>query len=448
LSGDLLFDQVVTTEELLEATGDQAWLQAMLQAEAALSRACASAGLVPPEAARQITAVAEHAVFDAAELGRQARGGGNPVIPLVKALSDAVGPPCSQWVHMGATSQDILDTAMVLVSRKAGAIVDREAGRLARACADQARQHRDTVMPARTLLQPALPTTFGLKAVTWMVGVCEARRDLKVALESLSSQLGGAAGTLASLGDHGPAVAAAFAAELRLDEPVLPWHAARQRTARLATSLALVASTAAKIAFDIALLMQAEVAEATEPFAEGRGASSTMPQKRNPVAAAAVGAASRRAGALACLMMGSVVGEHERHLASWPTEWQTLGDLLALAGGAVSRSAETVEGLEVHADTMAANVTRFAGSLLAERVSSALTPALGRLRAAELVGRACRLAPDTGAAALIETLMSQQEVAEQISEQELRRLLDPTGYLGCAQHLVDKALAWFEGESS
>lgn len=438
---DHLFSPIVTTDELLAATGDRAWLAAMLDAEAALARAEAAAGVIPAGAAEAITAACHPDGFDAADLGRAARGGGNPVIPLVRRLMALVGGDAAEYVHWGATSQDILDTAAVLVARRAGALMERDLSRMAAGCAALADRHRHSLMTGRTLLQPALPVTFGLKAAGWLSGVTDARVALSGALAGLAVQLGGAAGTLASLGSRGPQVLAAFAAELGMPEPALPWHTGRQRTASLAGAATLCATTAAKISGDVALLMQQEVDEASEPAGPDRGGSSSMPQKRNPVAAAAVGAAARRAVALVGLFYQSVAGEHERSVSAWPAEWQSLGELLALAGGAVARTAETVQGLEVRPDVMSARVQGLAGSILAERVSLALAGRLGRAGAREAVAGAGRRATDPTAAALAAALLSDPEVAAVVEPAELDELLDPAGYLGATQTWIDRALA-------
>jgi 3-carboxy-cis,cis-muconate cycloisomerase len=441
LSPDLLFSSIITTDELLQVTGDQSWLQAMLDAEAALARAEAGAGVIASEAAGAIAECCRAERFDAGELGRAARDGGNPVIPLVRALTAAVPAPARDWVHFGATSQDILDTAAVLIARRGTTIVAGHLAGLADACAALAERHRRTIMTGRTLLQPALPITFGFKAAEWLVDVTDCRLDLMEAVDRLPAQFGGAVGTLAALGDDGPAVGAAFARELGLPPAVMPWHAARQRTARFAGTLAALSGTAAKIAGDVALLMQAEVGEAREPAAAGRGGSSTLPHKRNPVGAAAVGAAARRTAALASVFYGALAGEHERSVSAWPAEWQSLSEMLTLAGGAAARVRDTIAGLEVDAEAMAANVQRFGGMLIAERISFALASRLGRAAARDSVAAAGRRAVDTTAEALGAALLEDPSVAAALAGSDLERLLDPAGYLGSTNAWIDRALA-------
>ena len=434
-----LFEPIVTTDELLEATGPDAWVRAMLDAEAALAAAEADAGLIPREAADRIAASCAGGRFDPGALGRAARGGGNPVMPLVAALTEAAGD-AGGWVHWGATSQDILDTAAMLVARRALACIEPSLAALADGCAAQASAHRATLMAGRTLLQHAVPTTFGLRAAGWLVATGEAADRIRGARGRLAAQLGGASGTLAALGAAGPDVVARFAARLQLAEPVMPWHTDRTRVVELGCALAEAAGVAAKIALDVALLMQTEVAEAFEPAAPGRGGSSTMPQKRNPVGAAAVGAAARRAHALVPVLLGALVAEHDRAVGGWQAEWETLSELLRLCGGAVARAADTVTGLEVRPDRMRDNVGLTDGLLLAERVTVALAGSMGRPAARRLVEEAARRAGEDGGG-FAGALLAEPQVAAVLGPGELDRLLDPAGYLGAAGVFVDRALA-------
>jgi 3-carboxy-cis,cis-muconate cycloisomerase len=342
----VVFDAIFVPAELREAVSDRAWLQAMLDAERALAAAEARVGVIPPEATEAIAAACRAERFDTDELAEQGRAPGNPVEPLVRALREAAG---SEHVHFGATSQDVLDTAAMLVAREARTLIVAELEGLAQACAELAQLHRGTVIAARTLLQQAVPTTFGLKAAGWLVGVLEARRRL-LAVE-LQAQLGGAAGTLALLGDRGPEVLRAFAEELGLAEPVLPWHALRGRVAELGAALDQAAGAAAKVGLDVVLLAQTEVGElrVAEP-----GASSTMPHKRNPVGAVLAHACASRVHALVATF--TLAHEHERAAGAWHAEWGALSDALALAGGAAAAARRTLEGLEVDADRMRENL--------------------------------------------------------------------------------------------
>jgi 3-carboxy-cis,cis-muconate cycloisomerase len=284
-----VFDRLFVPDELREATSDAAWLQALLDAEAALASAEAQAGVIPAEAAPAIAAACRADLYDPEVIAEEGRTVGNPAEPLVRALRERVGPDAADAAHLGATSQDIVDTAAMLVSRHATSLVLDELERLAEACARLARTHRSTPMAARTLLQQAVPTTFGLKAAAWLAGVVEARRTLAaVRAERLAAQLGGAAGTLAALGEDALEVVRRYAEELELAEPILPWHASRQRIAELGAALAGAAGAAAKVGVDVALLAQTEVGEVAET---SPGGSSTMPHKRNPVGAVLVRAA-------------------------------------------------------------------------------------------------------------------------------------------------------------
>jgi 3-carboxy-cis,cis-muconate cycloisomerase len=414
-----LFASIVVRRELREATSERAWVAAMLQAESALARAEAKAGMLPPAAA---AAIAEQCVadrFDVAELAEQARAVGNPAEPLVRALRRAVGEQHARYVHWGATSQDVVDTAAMLVAQRALELVLAEVERVAAASARHAREQRETVIAGRTLLQQAVPTTFGLKAAGWLVGVLEARRELRrVREECLAVQLGGAAGTLAALGSRGAEVSRLFASELDLHEPVLPWHTDRVRVARIGSVLALVAGVAGKIAVDVVLLAQTEVAEAAEGAA---GGSSTMPQKRNPVGSALALACSRQVAADAALLESLLVQEHERAPGAWQAEWDPLTRALALSGAAAASIADVLEQLVLDPERMRANLV---AETLSERAVFEYGLSRDELAAGPLPDvLAARLAPD-----------------------ELERALDPTGYLGSASAFIDRALELYDAE--
>jgi 3-carboxy-cis,cis-muconate cycloisomerase len=335
----LPFDAIFVPAALRDAVSDEAWLRAMLRAESALRTVEARVGLVPSEAPAELR-------IDASALAEQGRAAGNPVEPLVRALRER-----DEHAHWGATSQDIMDTAAALVARHAGGLVADEIAGAAAACARLAEAHRGTVMAARTLLQQAVPTTFGLKAAGWLVGLVHARERLLAA--RLPAQLGGAGGTLASLGDRGAEVAHAYAEELELPEPVVPWHTRRLPVAELGGALAVAAGWCGKIALDVVLLAQTEVAEVRE---RDGGISSTMPHKRNPAGAVAVRACAEHVRAAAGVLLRAVEQEHERAAGAWHTEWKALSDALAYSGGAASRLREVLDGLEVDAERMRANL--------------------------------------------------------------------------------------------
>jgi 3-carboxy-cis,cis-muconate cycloisomerase len=424
---------------------DRAVLQAMLDAERALAVASARAGIVPEAAAAAIAGACRADRFDPDDLGRRAEAAGNPVVPLVRDLTGAVereaGPEAARWVHSGATSQDILDTAASLVAFRAlGPVLDDLDG-AARAAADLADRHRATVMAGRTLGQQALPTTFGLKAAGWLVALDEAAAGLdRLRRTRLAAQLGGAAGTLAALGPAGVEVAGHYARVLGLCEPTLPWHTDRTRVAELAGALGAAAGALGKLALDVTLLAQTEVGEVREAGGEGRGGSSTLPHKRNPVRAVLVRAAATRVPGLVATLLAAMAQEQERASGAWHAEWEPQAELLRLVGGAAARARELLEGLEVDPDRMRANLAATGGLLLTERVAGALADPLGRVAAGDLVRRLAGEAAGSGRP-LREVLVADPAVRQHLDEAEVDRLLDPAGYLGAAGRLIDRALA-------
>ena len=430
------FSAIFVPHELREAVSDRAWLQGMLDAEHALAKAGAAVGLVPEDAAALIGEACRGDLYDPARIADDGRAAGNPAEPLVRELRAAVGDETAAYVHLGATSQDIVDTAALLVRRRAVALELAELARLAEGCAGLARAHRSTPMAARTLLQQAVPTTFGLKAAGWLVSVLEARRTLaSVREERLAAQLGGAAGTLAALGDDALEVVRLYAEELGLAEPLLPWHTNRQRVAELGAALDGVAGAAAKVGRDIVLLAQSEVGEVAE--ASG-GRSSTMPQKRNPVRSTLAVACSRLANAHAGVLLAGLAHEHERAVGGWHAEWEALSGALAFTGGAAAATADALTGLEVDAGRMRANLEAGGGLVVAERISFALAPRLGRAHAHDVVAEAAR------APSFRDALLADERTG--LSADELDALLDPTGYLGAAEALVDRALGAYQEE--
>ena len=427
------FSAIFVPPELRDAVSDRAWLQAMLDAERALARAGSGVGLVPEDAAARIAEACRAELYDAARIADAGREVGNPAGPLVHELRRAVGDD-ADYVHLGATSQDIVDTAAMLVTGRALDVVVGELDRLAAGCAALARAHRSTPVAARTLLQQAVPTTFGLKASGWLAGVVDARRTLAaVQRERLAAQLGGAAGTLAALGDRALEIVSLYAEELGLADPAFPWHSNRRRIAEIGSALIAAADATEKIGGDIALLTQSEVAEVAE--ASG-GGSSTMPQKRNPVRSALAVANARLAKAHAGILLGAPAHEHERAVGSWQAEWEALSGALAFTGGAVASAGDAVTDLEVDAERMRMNLEASGGLVVAERVSFALTPRLGRSAAHEVVAEAAR------GASFRDALLADERVG--LSPDELDALLDPAQYLGSAEALVDRALAAYE----
>jgi 3-carboxy-cis,cis-muconate cycloisomerase len=435
-----LFGHILERGPVPAASGDAAWLEALLEVEAALARAQARVGMIAPSDAEAIGRACRATSFDVDVIGAEAAAAGNPVVPLVRHLRRAVGQPAGDQVHRGATSQDILDTATMLIARRSADAILSDLARAADAAARHAMKHRNTPMAARTLLQQALPTTFGLKAAGWLSGLNEAAENLRrVRNERLAVQLGGAAGTMAAFGSDGPALVAAFAAELDLGEPVLPWHTQRARIAELAAALGVVAGAAAKPALDIVLLAQSEVGEVhvRDP---ARGGSSSMPQKKNPIAAVSARAAAAQAPGLVAILLGAMAQEHERAAGAWHSEWRPLRGLFVTVGSAVAWLADALDDLDVDAAAMELNLTLSGGALLAERVAAELAPLLGRDAAQALVAAASRSASDTGGS--FEAALSAR-IAEspELVAVKVAQLLEPRGYLGSAGALVDRAIA-------
>ncbi|GAA1787097.1 3-carboxy-cis,cis-muconate cycloisomerase [Planosporangium flavigriseum] len=423
------------------ATGDAAFLQAMLDAEAALTRAQAAIGLAPASAAAAVGAVARAEAYDLPGLARRARSGGNPVIPLVADLTAAVAerdPDAAAYVHRGATSQDILDTAAMLVARRTLGHLLADLDRAAAALARLAEEHRGTPMPGRTLTQHAVPTTFGLKAAGWRNLVLDARDRLHAVRASLPAQLGGAAGTLAAFHEDGGGLdlLSRYAQETGLAEPALPWHTLRTPVADLGAALAFTAGALGKLAADVLVLSRTEIGE----VAEGSGGgSSAMPHKSNPVRATLIAATARQVPALASVLFGAVAAEDERPAGAWHAEWQTLREALRLTGGAARDAAELAEGLRVHPDRMRAHLGLTGGLIISERLSVALAAKVGRVNAKEIVARASRRAAAEGIG-LDVALAEEPALAGMLDADRLRELTDPAGYLGSAVALTDRAL--------
>jgi 3-carboxy-cis,cis-muconate cycloisomerase len=435
-----------------------AWLQAMLDAEAGLARALERAGLAPDGAGEAVTRAAVAADFSAAEVAEVARASeltGNPVPGLARVLARRVPGAAGPAVHMGATSQDIMDTAVMLLARRAIDVTRRDLLAASEATARLADGHRDTIMIGRTLLQQAVPVTFGLVAAGWLAGLDSAVTGLdQVRSGRLAVQFGGAAGTLASLGSgDGPRVVALLAEELGLAVPPLPWHTERLRVIDVAVALARVSATLGKIARDVTLLAQTEVGELSEgegplPGANSkmannmprRGGSSAMPNKNNPVAAVAILGCARQVPGLLATLVASAEQEHQRAAGAWHAEWQPFSDILRLAGSAASWGADLLSGLTVDSARMAANLAASAGLPLTEQVAGLLAGALGRLRAHDLVATAAARAVSSGLP-LRDVLLAAPEVEQAgVTAEQLDAALDPAGYLGASAQFIDAAL--------
>ena len=423
---------------------DLASLQNMLDFEAALARAEAATGVIPQSAAAPIAAACRAESFDLAGLAVSATRSGNLAIPLVKALTANVAkanPDASRYVHWGATSQDVIDTATMLTLRAGIDALLADIDRAIAGFALLARQHRDTPMVARTWLQHALPMPFGLKLAEYAAALHRSRKRLRrLRTETLALQFGGAAGTLAALGDNGLLVAAKLAELLDLPLPDAPWHTHRDRIAEAASVFAITAGSCGKIARDVSLMMQTDVAEAFEPSGEGRGGSSTMPHKRNPVAAASALAAATMAPNLAATIFAAQVQEHERSAGPWHAEWPTLPTLMLVTSGALAATVDIAEGLEVDAARMRDNLETTGGLIMAEAVTFALAEKIGKSDAHHLIEAASKKAV-ADKKHLRDVLSADPKIAAQLDPAMIAKLFEPTAYQGASQALIDRLLA-------
>jgi 3-carboxy-cis,cis-muconate cycloisomerase len=422
---------------------DATYLQRMLDFEAALARAESATGVIPASAAGPIATACKAESFDPGALAEAATRSGNLAIPLVKALTAKVAKAdadAARYVHWGATSQDVIDTAAMLTLRAAIEALLQDLDRAIAGFAALARKHRATAMVARTWLQHALPMPFGLKLAEYAAALHRSRTRLRRSRrETLALQFGGAAGTLAALGDHGWRVAEKLAQELELPLPDAPWHTHRDRMAEAASVLAILAGTCGKIARDVSLLMQTDVAEAFEPSGEGRGGSSTMPHKRNPVAAATALAAATMAPNLAATMFAAQVQDHERSAGPWHAEWPTLPTLLLVTSGALAAIVDIAEGLEVDTARMRVNLDATNGLIMAESVTMALAEKIGKSEAHHLIEAASKkaVAEKKG---LRDVLTGDTKVIAHLDAGKIASLFEPMAYQGVSQTLVDRLL--------
>jgi len=423
---------------------DATALQHMLDFEAALARAEAATGVIPKAAAEPIARACKASSFDLAALAEAAPRSGNLAIPLVRALTAEVAvadPEAARYVHWGATSQDVIDTAAMLTLRAGIDALAADLDRATRAFAALAQKHRNTAVVARTWLQHALPMPFGLKLAEYAAALHRSRLRLtRLSQDTLALQFGGAAGTLAALGDRGLAVAERLAKELKLPLPEAPWHSHRDRIAEAASVLAIVSGTCGKIARDVSLMMQTDVSEAFEPSGEGRGGSSTMPHKRNPVAAASALAAATIAPNLAATIFAAQIQEHERSAGAWHAEWPTLPTLLLVTSGALAAIVEIAEGLEVDVARMRANLDLTDGLIMAEAVAFALAEKIGKSQAHHLVEAASKQAV-AERKHLRDVLVANGEVTAQLGADRIAKLMEPLNYRGASQALIDRLLA-------
>lgn len=436
-----LFRDMFGTEDMRAVFSDAGYLARCLEVEAALARAQAGLGVIPAAAAREIDAKATPACLDLAELKRETEIVGYPILPLVKQLAAACAGDAGGYVHWGATTQDIMDTAVVLQLRAAFDLIEGDLADILASLATLARRYRDTPMAGRTHLQQALPITFGYKAAVWRAPLARQQERLaQLRPRVLVGQFGGAAGTLASLGKDGLAVRAALMRELGLGEPAITWHVARDTLAESVLFAGLLTGALAKIASDVMMMMSTEFGEAFEPFEHGRGASSTMPQKRNPISSELICACAKLVRQHCALMLDAMVQDFERATGPWHAEWIALPESFIATAGALRQAKLMLAGLSVDAKRMQRNLELTSGLIVAEAVMMGLAPRLGRQVAHDVVYDACRAAAESGRP-LLELLAAHAEVTRHISRTELERLLDPRNYLGSAAPMVDRSLA-------
>ena len=439
-----LFDAYFTAKAMGEVFCDHGRVQAMLDVESALARAQARVEVIPHSALAPITAACRAELYDFEALGLAIASAGNSAIPLVKALGKQIAstaPEAERYVHLGATSQDIMDTGLVLQLRAALGLIEADLVRLADVLAQQAQRYATTPLAGRTWLQQATPVTLGMKIASWLGAVTRNRQRLdELKPRLLCLQFGGASGTLAALGDQAMPVAQALANELGLNLPEQPWHTQRDRLVEFGAVLGLIAGSLGKVGRDISLLMQTEAAEVFEPSAPGKGGSSTMPHKRNPVGSAVLISAATRVPGLLSILFSAMPQEHERSLGLWHAEWETLPEICCVVSGALVQALNIAQGLEVDGERMARNLDLTHGLVLAEAVSIVLAQRVGRETAHHLLEQCCKRAV-AEQRHLRAVLGDEPQITAQLSADELDRLLDPAHYLGQATTWVERARA-------
>ena len=423
---------------------DSVRIQRMLDFERALAAAEARLSVIPKSAGLAISNHCKVELFDLQAIAQAAAAAGNLAIPLVKELTKLVArsdEEASRYVHWGATSQDVIDTGLVLQLREAFDAIEGELQRLSEKLTQLAQDHRATALPARTWMQHAIPTVFGLKVAGWLDAVMRHRERLRDTRERVVVlQFGGAAGTLASLGSDGLKVAQALAEELGLSLPAVPWHSHRDRIAEVGTTLALMVGTLGKIARDVSLQNQTEVGEVFESAGEGRGGSSTMPQKQNPVACSVILAAANQVPALAGALLSAMPQEHERGLGGWQAEWNILPELVRQAGGALHHARAMIDGLQFDTARMSQNLDATHGLIFAEAVAAALAKHIGKQEAHQLVEECCRRAV-ADKKHLRDILSGAAEIKSRLTPADLDSLFQPLNYLGVTNEFIDRTIA-------
>jgi 3-carboxy-cis,cis-muconate cycloisomerase len=436
----VIFRNIFSTEAMRQVFSDDNRVQKYLDFEAALARGEARLGIIPQNAADEIVRHCKVAELDFAKLEAETARIGYPVLPVVAQIVAACRDGLGEWCHWGATTQDVTDTATVLQIREALTLIEADLDRIGATLADLARKYRDTPMAGRSNLQQAVPITFGYKMATLLAGFERHRQRLTQLKERvLVGEFGGAAGTLASLGERGLEVQAELMKELQLAAPVIAWHTMRDTIAEVGCFLGLVAGTCGKFAFDVKLLMQTEVAEIFEPFHSGRGSSSTMPQKRNPISSVYITALNSVVRQQVAALLDAMVEDHERASGTWEIEWIVLPEIFCLTAGALAHTRTVLDGLQVDENKMRANLDATNGLIVSEAVMMELGPHLGRQRAHDVVYEACRQAIAAGHP-LPEVLAENSEIAAHLDRAGLTRLCDPANYLGQAGAMVDRVL--------
>ena len=436
----VLYRDVFSTPAMRAVFSDDALLEAYVQAEVALATAQGETGVIPRDAAEAIARQAPAIVLDRGQLKSDTENVGYPIVGLVRQLSQELGEP-GRYLHWGATTQDIMDTATVLQLREAVILIEAQLADVMATLADLARLHRDTPMAGRTHLQQALPITFGHKAAIWLSALQRSADRLAQAKpRALQAQLGGAAGTLASLGDRGLDVRAAYARALGLAEPDITWHVARDGLVEMVQTLAVICGALGKIGYDVMILMATEIGEVFEPFSSHRGASSTMPQKRNPISSEILLANAKASRDAASLMLDAMVQDLERATGPWHCEWLSLPQACLLTAGSLAQAQFMLSGLIVEPAAMKKNLDSTRGLIVAEAVMMGLAPALGRQSAHDEVYAACRDAFEHGDG-LLDALLRRPAIASALPRDQLAALCEPSNYLGTAAKMVDRVLA-------
>lgn len=433
-----IYGELFSDSEMATLFSDRATLQGMLDFEAALARDEAAEDIIPAAAAGPIAAACRADLYDLDDIGRQTTLAGNAAIPMVKLLTAKVAETdreAARWVHWGATSQDAIDTGRLVQTAAALRLIEQRLAGLAGVLAALADAHRQTVMPGRTLLQHALPTTFGLKAAQWLDAIVAHAAILVAIAPLMPLQLGGAAGTLASLGDKG----AALQERMTGSATAMPWHTTRAALARLGAELGLIAGTLGKIGRDVILLMQTEVAEVFEPAAAGKGGSSALPHKRNPVQSLAMSAIAGRTPGLVATLLSALPQEHERAVGGWHAEWEVLPELFTLTGASLAHATAMLAGLEVDAARMRANLDLTGGLILSERIAMALGETMPRMEAKALIEIACKKAVNERRP-LRQVLAMEPRVTTHLDAAALDALFDPSTYLGASEAMINRAL--------